>query len=176
MRETNLSLEHMQTATSPVPIIDDAAARLAQHYKAHGDLELMFIRQIAATQVTFESLQRALDTLSAAADPNDARIDRLSRAKAREQRQQIYAVKELKALQDRRNVLERFPDQTKNCPPLADHTPFVGEQPQIKPIPLLLRGRLPSPVDNTPRRTTQPDPSKIGTGIPDIRRLVPVDH
>jgi len=30
-----------------------------------------------------------------------------------------------------------------------------------------------SPVDHTPRTTSQPDPRKLAKGIPDIRRLVP---
>jgi hypothetical protein len=69
-------------------------------------------------------------------------------------------------MQQRRNLLERFPDQTKDCPPLADHILYVGEQPHIKPIPLLLRGRIASPVDHTPRTISQPDPRKAAKGIP----------
>lgn len=163
----------MQAAAKPELNIDAAAERLAGLYKAQGDLELYFVRQIAAAQITIESLNRAIHTLSFSDDPNDARIDRLSRAKAREQRQEIYAIKELAALQDRRNVLARFPDQTKDCPPLADHTLFIGERPKIKPIPVLLRGRLHSPIDNTPMRVSAPDPSARANGRPDIKRLVP---
>ncbi|MEP7367794.1 MAG: hypothetical protein ABI972_31420 [Acidobacteriota bacterium] len=163
----------MQTAARPEPNIEDAAARLASLYKAQGDLELYFIRQIAAAQITVESLNRAIHTLSSAADPNDARIDRLSRAKAREQRQEICAIKELRTLQDRRNILARFPDQTKDCPPLADHTLFIGERPKIKPIPVLLRGRLHSPVDHNRMRVSEPDPTARANGRPDIKRLVP---
>jgi hypothetical protein len=161
------------TATATAPSIEGAAARLADLYKAKGDLEVYFIRQIAAAQITIESLNRAIHTLDAAAEPDYARIDRLSRAKAREQRQEIYALKEFKALQDRRNILERFPDQTKDCAPLADHTPFVGEVPFIKPIPAVLRGRLRSPLDHTPMRFSEPDAAKLAKGIPDIKRLVP---
>ena len=176
MRETKFSSTPMQAAPAPINLIDDAVARLTRQYNAKGELELYFVRQIAAAQITYESLQRAIDTLMAAADLNDVRIDRLSRAKAREQRQQTVAVKELKDLQQRRNLLERFPDQTKDCPPLADHILYVGEQPHIKPIPLLLRGRMASPVDHTPRTTNQPDPQKLAKGMPDIRRLVPDPH
>jgi hypothetical protein len=163
----------MQAAPAPIHPIDDAVARLTRQYNAKGDLELYFVRQIAATQITYESLQRAIDTLMAAADLDDVRIDRLSRAKAREQRQQTIAMKELKDLQQRRNLLERFPDQTKDCAPLADHILYVGEQPHIKPIPLLLRGRLHPPLDNTRWRHSDPDPKALAKGLPDIKRLVP---
>ena len=94
-----------------------------------------------------------------------ARIVAIGRNRAR--------LEELAALQDRRNVLARFPDQTKDCPPLADHTLFIGERPKIKPIPVLLRGRLHSPIDNTPMRVSAPDPSARANGRPDIKRLVP---
>lgn len=163
----------MQAAPVLINPIDDAVARLTRQYNAKGEIELYFVRQIAAAQVTFESLQRAIGTLLAAADPNDIRIDRLSRAKAREQRQQTIAVKELKEMQQRRNLLERFPDQTKDCPPLADHILYVGEHPHIKPVPLLQRGRMVSPVDHTPRIFNQSDPAKLAKGIPNIKQLIP---
>ncbi|MEP7363161.1 MAG: hypothetical protein ABI972_07895 [Acidobacteriota bacterium] len=163
----------MQASLAPLHPVDDAVARLTRQYNAKGDLELYFVRQIAAAQITYESLQRNIDSLLAAVDYNDARMDRLSRAKAREQRQLTIALKELKDLQQRRNLLERFPDQTKDCPPLADHVLYIGEHPHIKPIPPLLRGRMLSPTDHTPRTVSQPDPEKRAKGIPDIKRLIP---
>jgi len=162
--------------SSPDAIIDATVQRLSSQYKAHGELELYFIRQIAGAQITIESLQRAILTLSSAADPNDVRIDRLSRSKAREQRQMAVAIKELKALQDRRNIVERFPDQTKDCPPLADHARFVGGKPSIAPVASFLRGRMRSPLDHTPLRTNAPDPAKAAQGLPDIRRIIPADQ
>ena len=146
---------------------------LASHYRAKGDLELMFIRQIAASQVTCESLQRNIDTLLSAPDPNDIRIERFSRTKAREQRAQILALKELKDLQHRRNIMERFPDQTRDCAPLADHSAHVGQHPRFRPIPLQQRGRLHPPLDNSRWRDNEPDPTTLAKGLPDIRCLVP---
>ena len=66
-------------AASPTNPIEDAVARLTRQYATKGELELYFVRQIAAAQITIESLQRNLDTLFAAIEPNDARIDRLSK-------------------------------------------------------------------------------------------------
>jgi len=159
-------------ATQQCPI-DTRAAVLARQYRAQGDLELIFVRQIASAETTFNSLQRAIDRLNAAAEIDDVRIDRLSRSQARSQRMQTNALKELKELQQRRNLIERFPDQTKDCPPLADHFAYVGEHPIIKPIPPLMRGRLYPPLDNTRMRFSEPDPTKHAKGIPDIKRLIP---
>ncbi|MEP7367024.1 MAG: hypothetical protein ABI972_27510 [Acidobacteriota bacterium] len=136
----------MQAGFAPNTPIDDAVARLTRQYKAEGDIELMFIRQIAAAQVTYESLQRAIDTLLAAADLNDLRIDRLSRAKAREQRQQTTALKELKDLQQRRNAIERFPTQTQDFPPLANHADFIGLPSKIKPLLGFRKRNYPDPA------------------------------
>ena len=57
--------------------------------------------------------------------------------------------------QDRRNLLERFPDQTRDCAKLADHTPFIGDAPKICSIHPVLNGKLRSPVDNTPVTNTE---------------------
>ena len=153
----------MSTAPTPLCPIDARAASLARQYAAKGDLELLFIRQIAAAEITFDSLQRALDKLYAAADLDDVKIDRLTRAQSRAQRMQTVALKELKDLQHRRNLIERFPDQTKDCAPLADHFCHVGENPMVTPINPIYRGRLYPPLDN--KRMTY---STSG-----IKRLVP---
>lgn len=165
----------MQAARTPESLIDVTADQLATHYQAHGDLELMFCREIAAAKVTFDSLQRAVNALDPTVEANAIQIDRLSRTQVRYQRMQSIAIRELKQLQERRNIRERFPDQTRDCAPLADHTPFVGDKPTIRPVPALLRGRFPSPLDHTPMRVADPDPAKRAAGIPDIKHLVP-DH
>lgn len=163
----------MQAALSPESLIGVSAAKLATQYKAHGELELMFVREIASAKVTFDSLQRAVNSLDPAVEANAVHIELLSRAKIRYQRMKTIAIRELRALQGCRNILERFPDQTRDCAPLADHTPFIGNNPAIKPISALLRGRLASPRDHTPMRSTEPDPERRAKGLPDIRRLVP---
>ena len=163
----------MKPALAPESLIDTLAAQFAQHYSARGDLELMFCREIASARVTFDSLQRAVNSLDPLDDAQSLKFDRLSRMQARYQRMETAALKELKDLQARRNISERFPDQTKDCPPLADHTPFIGEIPFIKPIPPLLRGRLYPPLNHTPMTTNAPDPATLAKGIPDIKRLVP---
>jgi hypothetical protein len=147
---------HVSTSTAPATScpIDARAASLARRYTAKGDLELLFIRQIAAAETTFNSLQRALDRLYAATELDDVKIDRLTRAQSRAQRMQTIALKELKDLQQRRNLFERFPDQTKDCAPLADHFCYVGQHPAIKPIPPMHRGRLDPPLDNRPMRVS----------------------
>ena len=165
----------MQAAPAINTPIDDAVARLTRQYKVEGDIEVMFIRQIAAAQVTYESLQRAIDTLLAAAEPNDSRIERLSRAKAREQRQQTTALRELKDLQQRRNAIERFPSQTEGRPPLADHSDFIGLPPKIRPFLTPPRHRTPESkalLDHYARPgflnfkpqppASSPDPKKAG--------------
>lgn len=165
----------MQPARTPESLIDVAAAQFATLYKAHGDLELMFCREIASAKVTFDSIQRAVNALDPAVEANATQIDRLSRSQVRYQRIQTVAIRELKQLQERRNIMERFPDQTRDCAPLADHTPFVGDKPAIRPIPALLRGRFTSPLEHTPMRVADPDPAKRAAGLPDIKHLVP-DH
>lgn len=156
-------------ATAPAPQcpIEARAAVLARQYNAKGDLELIFIREIASAETTFNSLQRAIDKLCAAVVLDDIKIDRLSRAQTRYQRMQTAALKELKDLQQRRNLTERFPEQTHGCPPLADHLSHVGESPRIKPIPPLLRGRLYPPTDHRPMRVSTPSEGNIKHLVPD---------
>jgi len=163
----------VKPALAPETIIDNLAAQFAQHYSARGDLELMFCREIASARVTFDSLQRAVNSLDPLNEAQSLQIDRLSRAQARYQRMESNALKELKDLQARRNIIDRFPDQTKDCAPLADHTAFVGEIPLLKPIPPQLRGRLYPPLNQAPMRFSEPDPAKAAAGIPNIKRLVP---
>ena len=69
--------------------------------------------------------------------------------------------------------MERFPDQTKDCAPLADHSAHVGQHPRFRPIPLQQRGRLHPPLDNSRWRDNEPDPTTLAQGLPDIRCLVP---
>lgn len=138
----------MKPALAPETIIDNLAAQFAQQYSARGELELMFCREIASARVTFDSLQRAVNSLDPLDDAQALKLDRLSRMQARYQRMEIAALKELKNLQARRNVMERFPDQTKSCAPLADHIPFIGERPSIAPIPSRLRRLLDPPLPN----------------------------
>lgn len=93
----------MTPAPTPESRIDAAAARLAQQYRAQGDLELMFIRQIASHAITRESVQRTINTLSHSGDPkDDARLDRFTRILARCERGISNSLRELKNLQDRR--------------------------------------------------------------------------
>ena len=143
----------MSTAPTPLCPIDARAASLARQYAAKGDLELLFIRQIAASEVTFDSLQRALDKLYAAADLDDVKIDRLTRAQSRAQRMGTVALKELTSLQARRNIIERFPEQTKDRPPLAEHLSFVGENPFVRPYTPPQPRRAPEPAGATPNFT-----------------------
>jgi hypothetical protein len=166
----------VKPALAPETIIDNLATQFAQCYSARGDLEFMFCREIASARVTFDSLQRAVNSLNPFDEAQSRQLDRLSRMQTRYQRMETTALKELKDLQARRNILERFPDQTKDCAPLAEHTAFVGEVPFIKPIPAVLRGRLRSPLDHTPMRFSEPDAAKLAKGIPDIKRLVPDIH
>jgi hypothetical protein len=144
----------VKPALTPESQIDTLAAELAKQYNAKGDLELMFVRQLASASVTYDSLQRAINSLDPSTDAGCAQIDRLSRTQVRYQRMQAVAIKELKGLQERRNIAERFPDQTRDCAPLADHTLFIGEKPRVKPVHWSARGRMPSPLDNTPMRVS----------------------
>jgi len=93
------------SSVSPAPASDPFAARaaqLAREHSAHGELELLFVRQIASAEATFLSLERALARL--AHRPrldarSEARLERLTRAQARAQRILTTALKELHALQ-----------------------------------------------------------------------------
>ncbi len=153
--------------TAPEGPTQASAAALARQYNAKGELELMFVREIASAETTFHSLQRAVDKLCAAEAVDDIKIDRLSRAQSRYQRMQTAALKELKDLQQRRNLTERFPEQTHGCPPLADHVSHVGESPRIKPIPPLLRGRLHLPTDHRRLRVSTPSEGNIKHLVPE---------
>ncbi len=100
---------------SPAPASDPLAARaaqLARAHSAHGELELLFVRQIASAEATFLSLERALARL--AHRPrldarSEARLERLTRAQARAQRILTTALKELYALQARRAAAQLNP-------------------------------------------------------------------
>ena len=157
----------MNSAPSPKCPIDARAANLARQYHAKGDLELLFIRQIAASEVTFDSLQRALDKLYAAAELDDVKIDRLTRAQSRAQRMGTIALKELTSLQARRNIIERFPEQTKDRPPLGDHFSYVGENPFVRPYTPPQPRRTPEPAGATPN-FTQHNP--FNSPLPAARR------
>ncbi|MBN8732098.1 MAG: hypothetical protein J0L64_16270, partial [Acidobacteria bacterium] len=110
-----------------------------------------FCRDMASSQVTAESYERLFFKLTEAEDPDDRRIARIQLAKSRALNDGHKALKALMHCQDRRNLVERFPDQTKDCPSLANHTPFIGELPKIKPIPPILRSTMARPTDNTQR-------------------------
>jgi hypothetical protein len=157
----------VSTAPARTCPIDARAATLVRQYDAKGDLELLFIRQIASAETTFDSLQRALDKLYAAAELDDVKIDRLTRAQSRAQRMQTIALRELKDLQARRNLIERFPDQTKDCPPLGDHFCHIGEHPIVKPIPPMHRGRLYPPTDHRRMRYSTPEEGRFKHLVPD---------
>ena len=144
----------MKPALAPESQIEAIAAGLAIEYLAKGDLELMFVRDIASARVTFEYLQRAVNSLDPSTPDGLAKIDRLSRVQARYQRMQSAALKELRGLQERRNIMERYPDQTRDCAPLADHTLFVGDKPRLKKLNWTERGRMSSPLDNTPMKVS----------------------
>lgn len=100
---------------SPAHASDPLAARaaqLAREHSAHGELELLFVRQIASAEATFLSLERALARL--AHRPrldarSEARLERLTRAQARAQRILTTALKELYALQVRRAAAQLNP-------------------------------------------------------------------
>lgn len=144
------------TATPPTPAdpVEAAAQLLAAEYRAKGSIELYFCRKIASAEVTYNSLQNSLTALTDENDPEARTRDRLTRAQSRVLRNQTTALNALKDLQDRRNVLDRFPDQTKDCLPLADHTPFVGDAPKIRALHPILNGKLRSPKDHTPVKNT----------------------
>jgi hypothetical protein len=146
-------------ATPPCPI-DARAAILARQYNAKGDLELMFVRQIASAETTFNSLQRALDHLYSAPELDCRKIDTLTRAQARAQRMAAVALKDLRDLQDRRNLIERFPEQTKDRPPLASHVSFVGETPFIRPY-TPPQPRSVYPIAPLGAKPTSPNPTQI---------------
>jgi len=139
------------TTTSAIETIEQRAGRLVHQLNAKGDLERNFCREIAAAQVTAESYLRTILQLQAAETPNARDVHRFQLAKSHALRDERNALKELKALQNLRNQTERFPDQTADCPPLADHTPYIGQLPKIKPIPPILRGTFARPTDNTQR-------------------------
>ncbi|MBN8734413.1 MAG: hypothetical protein J0L64_28010 [Acidobacteria bacterium] len=139
---------------NPADPIEAAAQLLAAEYCAKGSIELYFCRKIASAEITYNSLQNSINTLTDETDPDARTRDRLTRAQSRVLRNQTTALKELKALQDRRNLIERFPAQTKDCLPLADHTPFVGDAPKIRALHPILNGKLRSPKDHTPVKNT----------------------
>jgi len=141
----------MSFTTAPIETIEQRTERLVLQHNAKGDLERQFCRDMASSQVTAESYERLIFKLTGAADPDDRRLGRIQLAKSRALNDGHKALKALMAVQDRRNLVERFPDQTRDCPQLANHTPFIGELPKIKPIPPILRGTLASPIDNTQR-------------------------
>lgn len=87
---------------APRDPIAQRTAQLAREYAAAGELELLFVRQIASAEATFHSLQRAIERLAAAprlTERAEARLERLTHAQARSQRILTTALKELKALQ-----------------------------------------------------------------------------
>ncbi len=150
----------MKPAQTPEAILSAAGARLSSQYRAKGDLELYFIRQIAGCQLTVEAIQRNIDRLCSAEEIDDQRIDRLTRAQSRAQRMETIALKELKDLQARRNIAERFPDQTRDRPPLGDHFCYVGAEPLVRPpSPPQRRASDLAPASSTPN-FTQHNPFK----------------
>ena len=141
----------MSFSTAPIETIEQRTEILFHRYNAKGELERQFCRDMASSQVTAESYERLIFKLGDAEDPDDRRIGRIQLAKSRALNDGHKALRALIDVQDRRNLIERFPDQTKDCPSLANHAPFIGELPKIKPIPPILRGTMAHPTDNTQR-------------------------
>lgn len=132
----------MKPAATPEAAIDAAVADLCSLYHAKGDLELMFVRQIAGAQFTLDALERSLIKLTTAAELDIPAIDRITRIQSREQRRMTVALKELKDLQERRSLIQRFPEQTQGLPPLANHFCHVGAQPIVAPFSTLMKTDL----------------------------------
>ena len=126
--------------TTPCPI-EALKEILVQQYHAVGQLEIMFCRRIAAAEITANSIQDDILRLTPESDPHRRLLDRLTLAQTRTLRHQANALKELKDLQDRRNLAERFPAQVPQTSPLADHSPFIGTPPKINPAPARLQDR-----------------------------------
>ena len=141
----------MSSAAAAIETIEQRTEILAHAYNAKGALERNFCRDLASSQVTAESYERTILQLQEAQPSNGREVHRFQLAKSHALRDGRNALKELKGLQDRRNELERFPDQTKECPPLAHHAPYIGALPKIKPIPPILRSTMARPTDNTQR-------------------------
>ena len=141
----------MSISPAPIETIEQRTEVLFTRYHAKGELERQFCRDMASSQVTAESYERLIFKLGDAEDPDDRRLGRVQLAKSRALRDGHNALKDLMMVQDRRNLIERFPDQTVDCAPFANHTPFIGDEPKIKPIPPILRGTMHKPTDNTPR-------------------------
>lgn len=150
-----------------MPSIDPAAARaaqLARRYSPKGELELLFIRQIASAELTFNSLQRAIAALLASPSLDERaeiRIERLTRAQARAQRMLATALKELKALQLVRLNTEASrlrlqplpaPARTSARPdPPAHATPTSSPLPPGAPWPRPDSARSPALAGRAPR-------------------------
>ena len=141
----------MHSATAAIETIEQRTEILVHAYNAKGALERSFCRDLASSQVTAESYERTILHFQEAETPNGRDVHRFQLAKSHALRDGRNALKELKGLQDRRNEVERFPDQTKDCPPLAHHAPYIGALPKIKPIPPILRSTMAKPTDNTQR-------------------------
>ena len=141
----------MSLSTAPIETIEQRTETLVHRFNAKGELERNFCRDMASSQVTAESYERLIFKLGDADDPDDRRICRIQLAKSRALNDGHKALRALMDVQDRRNLIERFPDQTNDCPALANHAPFIGELPKIKPIPPILRGTMAKPTDNTQR-------------------------
>ena len=141
----------MSQSPAPIETIEQRTEVLFHRFNAKGELERQFCRDMASSQVTAESYERLFFKLTEAVDPDDRRIGRVQLAKSRALNDGHKALRALMDVQDRRNLIERFPDQTKDCPALANHAPFIGDLPKIKPIPPILRGSMASPLDNTQR-------------------------
>jgi len=141
----------MSLSTAPIETIEQRTETRVHRFNAKGELERNFCRDMASSQVTAESYERLIFKLGDADDPDDRRIGRIQLAKSRALNDGHKALRALMDVQDRRNLIERFPDQTNDCPALANHAPFIGELPKIKPIPPILRGTMAKPTDNTQR-------------------------
>lgn len=145
-----------------MPSIDPAAARaaqLARRYSPKGELELLFIRQIASAELTFNSLQRAIAALLASSNLDERaeiRVERLTRAQARAQRMLATALKELKALQLLRLNAEAS-RQVRSRPASRELPDLLPPLPSSHPPPLLRTPPRPAP----PRRQ-----EPLGTPLP----------
>ncbi|MBN8732565.1 MAG: hypothetical protein J0L64_18620 [Acidobacteria bacterium] len=141
----------MNSATAAIETIEQRTEILVHEFNAKGALERSFCRDLASSQVTAESYERTILHFQEAETPNGRDVHRFQLAKSHALRDGRNALKELKGLQDRRNELERFPDQTNHCPPLANHALYIGALPKIKPIAPILRTTMAKPTDNTQR-------------------------
>ncbi|MBK7931450.1 MAG: hypothetical protein IPJ98_29450 [Bryobacterales bacterium] len=167
----------MSLSTAPIETIEQRTERLVLQHNAKGDLERHFCRDMASSQVTAESYERLIFKLGDADDPDDRRIGRIQLAKSRALNDGHKALRALMDVQDRRNLIERFPDQTNDCPSSPITPPSSANSPKSNPFLPSSAAPWPTPPttpsatpSNTPktrnstRSSTAPSPQPLPKG------------